>query len=68
MRNRSTRTEADASAYGFRWGPLDVTRITEYRGSHALEIATDHTSVEVYVSKGGHSIRVYKNGKEMKTE
>ena len=66
MRNRKNRTAADAVQYGFRWGPLDVARLAEFQGSHCIEVSSDFGSVEVYVSKAGRSIRVFRNGKELK--
>ena len=55
----------DAERYGFRWGQLDVIRNMEYRGLRSLSILTNHAEIEIGVSAGGQSIRVWKNGKEM---
>jgi len=66
MRNRKDRPADEADKFGFRWGPLDVIRIMEFQGSRCLEVSSDSGSVDVYVSKAGRSIRVFKDGKEMK--
>ena len=66
MTTRKGRTAEDATQFGFRWGPLDATRMTEYKGSHWLEVSTDFGAVEIYVSKTGRSIRVFKGGQELK--
>ena len=62
---RIRSNEDDAERYGFRWGQLDVIRNMEYRGLRSLSILTDHAEIEIGVSAGGQSIRVWKNGKEM---
>ena len=62
---RIRSSEDDADRHGFRWGQLDVIRNMEYRGLRSLSILTDHAEIEIGVSAGGQSIRVWKNGKEM---
>ena len=62
---RTRSNEDDAERHGFRWGQLDVIRNMEYRGLRSLSILTDHAEIEIGVSAGGQSIRVWKNGKEM---
>lgn len=54
--------------YGFRWGPMGVTRLAELPdGRRALQIASDGTddTITVYMSRTGRSVRVFRNGKEM---
>lgn len=55
--------------YGFRWGPLAVVRrIIGRRGertNYVLGIETEHHDLEVSVSGGGRSVRVWLDGKEM---
>lgn len=58
----------EAGQYGFRWGQLDVVRLIEYRGNRALAIRTDFGEVEVYVSPTGRSIRVMREGVELKPQ
>lgn len=57
---------AGLTDYGFRWGPMEVTRIaivdTERR---ILEVKTATTKVNIYVSAQGRSVRVFKDGVEM---
>jgi hypothetical protein len=66
MHKRTDPEGNEVWKYGFRWGQLDVVRHMEYRGVKNLGVETDHTSVEIYVSKGGRSIRVFRDGKELK--
>ena len=58
-------SEEHAERYGFRWGQLDVIRNMEYRGLRSLSILTDHAEIEIGVSAGGQSIRVWRDGKEL---
>lgn len=55
-----------ADQYGFRWGQLDVVRLAEFKGTRALSIRSDFGSIEVYVSPTGRSIRVWRDGDELK--
>ncbi len=58
--------------YGFRWGNVEVTRCMYLPGrGRTLIIAPEGNGysgggVEVYVSEGGRSVRVWKNGRELK--
>jgi hypothetical protein len=58
---RRKRSAEPPDTYGFRWDQLDVSRIADFDGQKCIEIATDYGSVHVYVSKGGRSIRVFKD-------
>jgi hypothetical protein len=51
--------------YGFEWGPMEVTRLTEYRGSCVLGIRAGKNHLQVCVSPKGQSIRVWLNGTPM---
>lgn len=62
-----TRPDEPPETWGFRWDQLDVTRIGDFEGQKCIEIATDYGSVHVYVSKGGRSIRVFKNNEDEMT-
>lgn len=55
-------------SHGFRWGQMDVTRLAEVNGQKCVEVATDYGSVTIYVSKGGKSIRVFRNNETELTE
>lgn len=67
MARKRDATAPDAEQFGFRWGQLDVSRYFSLgTGQKCLAVLTDHTSIEVYVSPTGRSIRVFKDGKEMK--
>lgn len=53
--------------YGFKWGPVEVTRIAHFaprkdRESYCLEV----NDLNIYVSKTGRSVRVFRDGKELK--
>jgi hypothetical protein len=56
--------------YGFRWGPVDVTRILMGRRgtrvNYVLGVTTDHHKVEISSSGKGRSVRVWIDGKEAK--
>lgn len=54
------------SDYGFEWGPLTVSRLATIRGSRVLGVEAGRNRVEVVVSPTGRSVRVYKNGKELR--
>ncbi|PBI96963.1 hypothetical protein BKP42_36230 [Rhodococcus erythropolis] len=61
----------EPTRFGFKWGPLEVERTSTFHGSHVLTIAPkgkrkSKQAITVYVSKAGQSVRVFKNGKEMK--
>ena len=53
-------TDEDAMRYGFRWGPLVVTRMAHIpeRG-YSLEVKTDHQGMFIFVSEKGRVIRPY---------
>lgn len=52
--------------YGFTWGPAEVTRMATFRETRVLGIRTGRHKVAVYVSPTGRSVRVFKDGKELK--
>jgi hypothetical protein len=63
---------SDVQRYGFRWGNLVVERLASFAAriygddrTRVLRIKTDQSSIEVYVSPGGRSIRVFKKGREL---
>jgi hypothetical protein len=49
--------------YGFAWGPVYVQRTTEIDGRVVLTVTTDTgQSIDIYVSRTGRSLRVFKKG------
>lgn len=61
----------DEERYGFRWGPLVVTRWATFPGkngeSHVLAVETDAGKrINIYVSPTGRSVRVFSGNKEWK--
>lgn len=53
-----------STPYGFIWGPLSVERLSELPGGYkVLSIDTDFDRINVYVSKTGRKIRVFREGK-----
>lgn len=56
--------------YGFRWGPMNVTRLSMLRRgdrtNYALGVATKHHEIEVSVSGKGRTVRVWIDGQEAK--
>lgn len=65
------RPEYASTQYGFRWGPVEVTRIGSWvrrRGRGAtvvLEVKAGKTKLDIYVSPTGRSVRVYKGNREV---
>ncbi|MFC0626140.1 hypothetical protein [Kribbella deserti] len=57
---------------GFCWGPLEVKRIARFnpradRECYVVQVVTDTgQAVDIYVSKTGRSLRVFRGGKELK--
>jgi len=63
-------TEAEINGeiteYGFRWGPMEVERLSEIRGrGYMLGIKAQGARLEIYVSPTGRSVRVYRGGEEL---
>ena len=52
--------------YGFTWGPAEVTRMAEIKGLRILRVATDQRDLQISVSLTGRSVRVWRDGKELK--
>ncbi len=56
--------------FGFTWGPMEVSRTALLevgdRASRVVTVKSEHGSVDVYVSRTGRSIRVFRDGKELK--
>ena len=61
---------ADDDRYGFRWGNVTVTRMTEVvRGRttwRMLRVKTQRHRLDVYTTQGRGDIRVWLDGKELK--
>lgn len=57
--------------YGFKWGPVEVARLAQFRTgekseTRCIRIKTDAgKEIEVYVSRTGRSLRVFSDGKEL---
>jgi hypothetical protein len=51
--------------YGFTFGPAEVIRIASINGTRVLAIKAGRHTVDVYVSKTGRSVRVWRDGKEL---
>lgn len=50
----------DVEKYGFRWGPIAVTRAWhDPKLGYCLMIATEHKDLHVYVSAKGQRIRAF---------
>jgi hypothetical protein len=57
--------------YGFTWGPIEVQRITTFNGRRILGLYIDsdkprRARLQIYVSPTGRSVRVWRDGKELK--
>lgn len=52
--------------YGFAWGPVEVRRTMSHKGCVVLTVETGTgQSIDVYVSRTGRSLRVFKDHKEL---
>ena len=59
--------EGSIGLFGFRWGPMDVVRMSVLPGDRrVLGVKTSSVDLEVYVSATGRSVRVFRNGIELK--
>ena len=58
----------DATAYGFTWGPITVTRMALLPGDRrVLGIDVNgRLALEIYVSRTGKAVRVFRGGRELK--
>jgi len=54
------------TSFGFRWRGIEVERLAIIRDRSILGIKVNKTSLQIYVSPTGRSVRVWKNGKELK--
>jgi len=54
------------TSFGFRWRGVEVERLAVVRESAVLGIKAGKSKLEIYVSPTGRSVRVFKNGKELK--
>jgi len=55
---------------GFVWGPVEVKKYYLVEGPQehrAILIKTEYREIQIYVSKTGRSVRVFENGKELKS-
>lgn len=57
--------------YGFHWGVMNVTRMAWFRPRpnqehYVLGVDTPHHKLQVSVSKTGRSVRVWRDGVELK--
>ncbi len=52
------------SAWGFEWEQVKVERWIDLGdGRKVLRVATDHDQLDIYVSRTGRSVRVFRPGK-----
>ena len=75
MAERVLPSRVATSNYGFNWKPegasvwTRVLRMWSHRGQAVLRIDSGNQSaastLDIYVSKGGRSIRVFRGGKEL---
>jgi hypothetical protein len=57
--------------HGFIWGNLEVTRLAHVRGRGRVLVVSPEgqpysKGLQVYISEGGRSVRVWKGGRELK--
>lgn len=56
---------------GFAWGQAEVHRVAEFQGNKCIRVSVAgdkfyDKGVNIYVSPTGRSIRVFKDGRELK--
>ena len=57
----------DVTPYGFTWGPVRVERIANFKPRKDREAyVVGVNDLEIYVSKTGRSVRVFRGGRELK--
>lgn len=55
------------TTFGFDWGPVKVERIAHFKPRKDREaFILGVNDLEIYVSKTGRSVRVFRDGKELK--
>ncbi|MGW3992178.1 hypothetical protein ACWEF6_01695 [Amycolatopsis sp. NPDC004772] len=53
--------------YGFQYGAGLWERLADFRGTTVVRLTPDHGSnLEIYVSPTGRSVRVFREGRELK--
>jgi hypothetical protein len=53
--------------YGFMWGNMEVTRMwRRHGGGRVLGVAVGKRRLQVYVSEGGRSVRVWDGSRELR--
>jgi len=72
---RTRRAELASTGYGFAWRPKGSTawtrvhRMWSHQGRAVLRVDSGDpaaaSTIDIYVSKGGRSIRVFRGGKEL---
>lgn len=59
-----------STEYGLQWGPVTVQRAATFERSNGtyrvLEISTSARRVSVYISPTGRSVRVFRDGQELR--
>ncbi len=64
MTNRSE--PGRTTDYGFEWGPVEVTRVLNHRGTRVLFIkSATGVALQISVSPTGRSVRVFKGTREL---
>lgn len=66
-----TTDHPETNLYGFRWGNVEVTRMTDIAGrGKTLSVRPVGKSygdgITVYVSEGGRSVRAFKGSRELR--
>lgn len=56
----------EVTTYGWRWGPMEVTRMAHIDGrGYVVGLDTPSRRVQIYVSEAGRSVRFWVDGKEV---
>lgn len=60
----SESVASELTEYGFKWGPMELTRLVSIDGRVWFQVTTEAgQQIEVYISRTGRSVRVFKRGK-----
>ena len=58
---------SQTTRYGFKWGVATITRLADIKGTKVLGVQAGKHDLEIAISRtGGRSLRVWRDGKELK--
>lgn len=60
---------AEMTEFGFKWGPMELTRFFEHNGSVCFEVKSKTREIQIHVFKGG-KVRIFtvRRGKKQRRD